>query len=652
MKFINCYENNFYNFTAFYFNNFDNIYKENLLDNIKQITKEIKNNYIDDNYLYEFLDKNYELDPYKEINFKELDFFLQDIENMIFFAKNNYNDDLVSHISNSLIYYFNSSYSDLFNNFIINELVDNITIIINNKFQMQIDYILKKIENEFNYYLLILNNTDEIGENSKNKLINLYENFNKKLNETLFYLIEDNIYFYLDLFYRENKNNFKNNFINYYLNESNEYNINVNKYFNFIKEILAEKEFNKTIDKISKDLIYDLTLNKLKLLINDSMYTKAKILSDKLAILKINIKNKLNYIATQEIPKNMIIINDLILNYTEIVNNQNNAYLFKISERPFELLFEFIHNNLKPPLILIKNEYNKIEENLLNEIIKIIENFPDYYSIIKNEFDFESKINNITNYFELTNAIFLEYINILNKDLESYINKLIHYTFIDGLYSLDEPCSESFCKIILENEDNLNKKKEKESRRLHEYINNVFNSSHNKAKNPRNLYGYNSKMSPIAEEDIYEYISKIKYTLYNFNNFYIGREYENMKQNLNLFLIKSCNLSLLKLKHNIDLTSSKLISILTREAYNKLKIKLFNQYNGIEYFIKNSSKNIENVVEQYFNLLNYSSNLMELGHSIIYARVDTYFHVFSNLIQGKLKYISNEELKSYRYRIL
>jgi hypothetical protein len=39
---------------------------------------------------------------------------------------------------------------------------------------------LKKIEDEFNYYLLILNNTEEIGENNKNKLINLYENIKKK----------------------------------------------------------------------------------------------------------------------------------------------------------------------------------------------------------------------------------------------------------------------------------------------------------------------------------------------------------------------------------------------------------------------------------------------------------------------------------------
>ena len=190
IEFINCYNNNFYNYSAFYFNCFDDIYKEELLNNIKEIIKEIKDNYIDSNYLYEFLEKNNQLEPYKNINFHEIENLLEDIENMITISNNIYNDDLINNISNSLIYYFNSSYSDFFNHYIINELVDNITIIINNKFKMNIDYILEKIENEFNYYLLIINNSDEIGENTKNKLINLYENINKKINETLFYLIE------------------------------------------------------------------------------------------------------------------------------------------------------------------------------------------------------------------------------------------------------------------------------------------------------------------------------------------------------------------------------------------------------------------------------------------------------------------------------
>jgi hypothetical protein len=95
----------FITFSTFNFNNFDKIHKEDLLNNIKEIIEEISDNYIDYNYLYEFFEKNYELAPFKKINFIEIVKFFQDIENKIYFANQMYNDDIISHISNSLIFY-------------------------------------------------------------------------------------------------------------------------------------------------------------------------------------------------------------------------------------------------------------------------------------------------------------------------------------------------------------------------------------------------------------------------------------------------------------------------------------------------------------------------------------------------------------------
>ena len=63
-----------------------------------------------------------------------------------------------------------------------------------------IDYIIKKTKNEYEYYLLIFNNVDEIGESSKKAFTELYENINIKTNETFSNLIENEIYFYLDIF--------------------------------------------------------------------------------------------------------------------------------------------------------------------------------------------------------------------------------------------------------------------------------------------------------------------------------------------------------------------------------------------------------------------------------------------------------------------
>ena len=46
---------------------------------------------------------------------------------------------------------------------------------------------------------------------------------------------------------------------------------------------------------------------------------------------------------------------ELIVNYIDVVNNQNNRFLFKFSDTYFNIIYDFIHNNLEPPLIFIKD---------------------------------------------------------------------------------------------------------------------------------------------------------------------------------------------------------------------------------------------------------------------------------------------------------
>ena len=153
-----------------------------------------------------------------------------------------------------MIFYqaFNLSYSKMINNFIVDELIGNVSVLINNNIETQIDYITNKIINEYDYYQLLLNNIKVIGINNKNSFTNLYKNLFRKLNESIFYLVEDKIYLYLDLFNRKNKNIFKDNFIDFYVNNLNKYRIN----FNFISEIFhnifLDKNCNKTPDSISK----------------------------------------------------------------------------------------------------------------------------------------------------------------------------------------------------------------------------------------------------------------------------------------------------------------------------------------------------------------------------------------------------------------
>ena len=62
---------------------------------------------------------------------------------------------------------FNISYHDLFYNFVSDELINNIMIKINSKLELNFDYIYSKITDEFYYYLLLLNDTEELGNSLK-----------------------------------------------------------------------------------------------------------------------------------------------------------------------------------------------------------------------------------------------------------------------------------------------------------------------------------------------------------------------------------------------------------------------------------------------------------------------------------------------------
>ena len=88
-----------------------------------------------------------------------------------------------------MIFYqaFNLSYSKMINNFIIDELIGNVNVLINNNIETQIDYITNKIINEYDYYQLLLNIIKVIGINNKNSFTNLYKNLFRKLNESIFY---------------------------------------------------------------------------------------------------------------------------------------------------------------------------------------------------------------------------------------------------------------------------------------------------------------------------------------------------------------------------------------------------------------------------------------------------------------------------------
>ena len=242
--------------------------------------------------------------------------------------------------------------------------------------------------------------TDKIGYSTKLALINLFDNSKAKIFESINYIISNEINFYIDMFYRENKKIFTKNFIDYY-NEKNEYDINIYKIKNYLGELIYDKNFNKTLDNISFKYIKKIT-NEIKTKINEFTYNKILLLNSSLDGFSKKLENILKMKETIHINEEMMPIYNLIQNFALIVKNQNNHFTFAISGEPFVLLNNFVEKELRPPLLIIKEEYDFIEDQILDLIAKIADNFPDCYKLVRNNC-INNRIEDVYNYIEKIN---------------------------------------------------------------------------------------------------------------------------------------------------------------------------------------------------------------------------------------------------------
>ena len=78
-----------------------------------------------------------------------------------------------------------------------------------------------------------------------------------------------------------------------------------------------------------------------------------------------------------------------------------------------------------------------------------MKSFPDNYLFVRQKLGLELIRDNISVILQNITELFEEYNTILINDLISYINKLVHYTYINGTYTYDSPCNYSFCEINL-----------------------------------------------------------------------------------------------------------------------------------------------------------------------------------------------------------
>jgi len=650
---LNCNNNNYYNYTVKIYKNFEEKYL-NQINNIIYKIERMNSIELSDNLLYKYMKENYELEPLNitKESFNDLYYNFFSYEDNIAYLNYTLNPIYFNFLNDSLIKYFQSSYENYINNYLIYPIVDNITIFVNDYSEIHINYLINKIKDEYYYYLIILNDTKELGVGSINSLNTLYDDAKKKINQSISYIINEYVFFYLDIFYRKNKNIFFKNYIKYYANKLNEYKIEIYQLQDNINELIYDDKFNKTLNKISNELMKNLIIKKLNSTLNEFLNNKlhqAYITLD-------NLQREMSHIVSK-IPQNEDNnkINEIIINYQIILLNQNNQFTFKISNIPFDYLYSFLKNVLQPPLLEIKKMYNLIEEDILEKILIITENFPDIRQIIKEKLAIEDILDYIKFISEEIKEILLQYHSDLNDEYNSYINKLIHYTYISGLFAFDKPCNYSFCSINISNTKNQQRRNLDVSQNQKEKINirNYTDLKNNKTfvkKNKninlkRRLTTYDETMGSLSTEDIIPYLNEIRNTMYELNGTYIKYFDKNGKTKYKNYINKINITYKINLERTITTATSRFSPILSKDSFQILLNSVFRQYYKLVNYINNITGILENDINELFIKLNDSSKYFELMYDLSYDQIIGYHKILNELIQSRLNMNTNKQIK-------
>ena len=635
-KLFDCEKNFYYNYSVIMFEDFNISYKI-ILDNIiNDIIQEIELNYIDGKFLNNYLENNYEIDSL--INFEIDDFYIniEDIYEIILYINRAKDSDYTKFLVNNLIKSFNISYEHFVDNFLIDEIIENTTKFISNKLELYIDYIKERITNEYDYFLFLLNNTEEISISSNTALNNLFINYKNKINEYLNNSIEDEIYFYFDIFSKENKNIFTKNYINYFYKNLNEYNIDIYKIKNYLEEIIIDKNFNKTLETYSNNIINNIIIkikSEINNIFNEEMISLNNILNNYLS----DIEEILNQKTINNTNEETTIIYELIYEYDNLTKNQNNKFTFIVGDEPFIFINNLIQEKLSPPLMLVKEFYNSIEENFLNKVTSISDNFPDLLPLIKDDL-IEKKIDKIYQYTDDIYSSILEYKNRISNDIDSYVNeKLIYYTYINGLNTFE-------IKEVRDlNENDSNNANDNYT----DFINITKNNKRkiNYINFKRKLKGYDYTMSSLKKDDMIPYLNDIQNNILKFNKSFIGEEFIDIENYARKFLIKVNDTYLDKLKTTFSMKLYKFSSILTDENLEELKKSLFKQYYQIEQYIHEKSDFITEQVDNFTKIINNTSELLPILSELIYNKAIINYDFLTKSIQNKYAVIDISTFK-------
>ena len=345
------------------------------------------------------------------------------------------------------------------------------------------------------------------------------------------------------------------------------------------------------------------------------------------------------------------------MNYQEILLAQSNKFLFRVSQEPFNYLKDFITNILEPPLIKIKEQYDLVEKLIFDTISDSVDNFPDYTGVLKDILGVENIFNYINELYYIIKDLLVNYGNDLDINTIEYINKLIHFTYINGLNTYDESCNYSFCFMDInynntnvnnENNVNNNNYRKKSVNKTRRYDNLEINK---KIYNSNKL-NYNEEMGALSKDDVIYILIETKNIISQLNSSLQINFDPKIKSKLQNYLAKINGTRLIKLKKSISMTALKFSTFLTKNSYKVLEENMFKKYYILENFVFNFSSNLQKETYELITNIKKSSKYLLNINNYIYDKILGFYDLFIKLIDNKYSSISSEEYRNYQKRRL
>ena len=615
---------------------YNNEILNSIISNITKIIYNLNKN----DYLFDYLNDIIKLDNYS-ITLNDMFSLFQSFDDYTAYINSNKNKEYKDLLNSSFITYYNESYTKFINNYILEDLLSNIEILINERLIFEINIFENKISDDYNYFTFLINKTEELGS-TKSTFGNLYNNLKIKINETINEYLSKYLFSNFDQFIRNKNELFREKYLSFYSDNKNK-NIFIFKSNEFIFEIIKEPSFNETLNKICYN-IFNILKDKINLKLDQSLYIKLNNFYQLLDSKKRGIDDYLNKLRDSS-EVSMDIIKNFINSYNLKISGFNSKYVFNFSNRPFLNINDFINDYLNPPLTQIKNKYNEIEKELLNQSIEKLNNLDDFSSIIENDLNLESTISKLNEDIKTFKSDVSRIVDLLFEEVDKYYCEVAYFQVIEGQEHLDRNNKIKLCNaslFFLNNETfrRLKEKDNKENFNISKYMKKIPKFNYTKNYNIKRILEenkeYNSDSPSISRKDITFFILKINETL----NKFVEEVMDEQSRLMNLTLINLMNSIIYKimpnLKFSVDNIEKKFNSILTDDNLKILSESLYYQYYKIENMTNHYIKSISQNMNSMFNTFKNSKDVFNLVTTIIYNIIMDYTNnINENILKKK-----------------